>query len=135
MKKILALIGVFLMVISCEPETEETKMHLELLPVESVVMPTEFYANTNNDIIIKFFRPTSCHGFDGFYYEKDGLTRTVAIQSVVIEQDNCTNLTDQGLEKVLQFEPTETGTYLFKFWKGKDTNGDDIFEEISVDVQ
>ncbi len=129
------LIGIFLLVISCTPESDEPEFHYELLPVESVDMPTELYVNTENQIVIHYLKPTSCHGFNGFYYDKDEFTRIIAIQSYVLEQDNCTPLTNQIVEKTLKFKPTETGTYLFKFWKGKDTNGDDIFEEISVDVQ
>lgn len=135
MKKIVALIGVFLMLISCSTETDEPKVHYEVLPIDSVVMPTDFYVNVENEIIINFLRPTSCHGFDGFLYEKDGFTRTVAVQAFVVEQENCTVLTNAMSEQTLKFKPTEIGTYLFKFWKGKDTNGNDIFEEISIDVQ
>lgn len=136
MKKIVALIGIFLLTISCSTETEsDPNVHYELLAVDSVIMPTDFYVNVDNEIIIKFLKPSSCHSFDGFYYEKDGFTRTVAIQSFVVELPNCTTLTGEIVGKMLKFKPTETGTYLFKFWKGKNTSGDDVFEEISVEVQ
>lgn len=136
MKKLIALFSVFFIVVSCSFEDKnDTSVHFELLPIESVEMPADFYAGTENEIIIKFLRPTSCHGFDGFYYEKDEFTRTVAVQSFVLEQSGCTALTNQILEQTLKFKPSDPGTYLFKFWKGKDSNGDDIFEEISVDVQ
>lgn len=136
MKKLITLLSVFFIVVSCSFEDKnDTSVHFELLPVESVEMPVDFYADTDNEIIVHFLRPTSCHGFDGFYYEKDEFTRTVAVQSFVLEQSNCTTLTNQVLEQPLKFRPTDPGTYLFKFWKGKDTNGDDVFEEISVDVQ
>jgi hypothetical protein len=123
------------LMISCSTETNEPNVHYELLPVDSVVMPTEFYVNVENEITVSYLKPTSCHGFDGFYYKKNDFTRTVAIQSYVIEQDNCMNLTAAFSERVLKFKPTEIGTYVFKFWKGKDINGDDVFEELSVDVQ
>lgn len=135
MKKILALIGIFLLVVSCSPESDEPKVHFELLPIESVEMPVEFHVNTENEIKLHFLRPTTCHGFNGFYYGKEDYTRTVAIESYVLEKNDCAPLTNQELIETLRFKPTETGTYLFKFWKGKDTNGDNIFEEISVDVQ
>jgi hypothetical protein len=136
MKKLIALFSVFFIIVSCSYEDKnDTSIHFELLPIESVQLPTDFYVDTENEIIINFLRPTSCHGFDGFYYEKDELTRIVAIQSFVLERDDCVALTNQIQEQTLKFKPTETGTYLFKFWKGKDTNGDDIFEEISIDVQ
>lgn len=135
MKKILALIGLIFVISSCSVnDNEEKKVHYELLPVDSVEMPTEFYVNVENEIIIKYLKPTSCHGFNGFYYEKDGFTRTVGVQSFVIEQDNCTALTNVISEQILKFKPLAAGTYLFKFWKGKDTNGNDVFDETSVVV-
>ena len=135
MKKIAALIGIFLLVISCSTESNEQTIHYEVLPVDSVIMPTEFYVDVENEITVKFLRPTVCHGFDGFYYEKDGFTRTVAIQSFVFEQGNCSETVTELSSQILKFNPTETGTYLFKFWKGKDTAGQDVFEEFSIVVQ
>ena len=135
MKKIVALIGIFMLMISCSTNDDQPNVHFELLPVESVVMPAEFYANTENEIKISYLQPTSCHGFDGFYYDKVDTTRTVAIQSFVLEQSNCTTLTNEIKEKSLMFKPLDPGTYLFKFWKGKDSNGEDIFEEYSIVVQ
>ncbi len=134
MKKIAALIGIFLLVISCSTDVEESKVHYELLKIDSVVLPTEFYLNQENDIQINYIRPTNCHGFNGFYYEKNGLTRIVAVQSVVFEQNNCTTLTNTISSQTLHFNPIVSGNYLFKFWKGKNSNNEDIFEEISIIV-
>jgi hypothetical protein len=134
MKKLLVLTCVFLLSLACSPESDTTKIHYELLPVASYEMPSSFTANQDNNIQISFLRPTSCHGFDGFFYEKNENTRTVAVQSFVLEQSNC-NPTTQNVIQTLKFHPTASGVYLFKFWKGKDTNGDDIFEEATVEVQ
>lgn len=135
MKKLIALFTLFFIVSSCNIESDSNKLYYELLPIESVEMPTEFHVNEENPITIKFLRPTSCHGFDSFYYEKEGKTRTVAIQSFVLEQNTgCETLTNSVLEQTLRFLPTETGTYTFKFWKGKDANGNNIFEEIVIEV-
>jgi hypothetical protein len=134
MKKLLAFICVILLSVSCSPETDETKIHYELLPVASFEMPAVFTLNADNNIQISFLRPTSCHGFDGFFYEKNENTRTVAVQSYVLEQNNCVPTT-QNVIQTLKFHPTTSGVYIFKFWKGKDTNGDDIFEETTIEVQ
>lgn len=135
MKKIIALLGIFLLVISCSTDNNDPNVHFELLPIESVVLPANFSVNNVNEIEVNFLRPTNCHGFDGFLYEKNDLTRTIAVQSYVLEKDNCAPLTNQIITQKLNFKPLETGTYLLKFWKGRDANGDNIFEEISVDVQ
>lgn len=135
MKKLIALFTLFFAVTACDLESDNENIYFELLPVDSVIMPAEFHVNTENNITVKFLRPTSCHGFDSFYYAKDEFTRTVAIQSVVIVGNNgCTTLTNEVSEQILQFKPIETGTYTFKFWKGKDSNGENIFEEYVIDV-
>lgn len=134
MKKLFTLICIFLLSYACSPESDETKIHYELLPVESYEMPNVFTSNTDNNIQIKFLRPTSCHGFDGFVYEKNENTRTVAIQSYVLEQSNCSP-TAQSVIQTLKFHPTASGIYLFKFWKGKDANGVDVFKEVTIEVQ
>lgn len=135
MKKIIALVGLLLLTISCNVESDPPKYHYELLPVASYELPTDFYVDTENEIVINYSNPSNCHVFDGFYYEKAGQTRTIAVQTSVIEQNNCTTLTNQIVAKTLTFNPTETGTYVFKFWKGKDLNGVDVFEEVAIDVQ
>ena len=56
------------------------------------------------------------------------------MQNYVIEQDDCQPITNITRQEVLKFKPTEVGTYTFKFWQGKDTNGDDIFLEIERPV-
>ncbi|NHM02710.1 hypothetical protein [Flavobacterium difficile] len=135
MKKIIAFFSILFVLISCTPESSNPKVRFELLPIESVVLPTSFNVNEVNEIEVNFLRPTTCHGFDGFLYEKDGLTRTIAVQSFVSEQNNCEALTNQIVTQKLNFKPIQTGTYLLKFFKGTNANGSLIFEEVSVDVQ
>ncbi|SEP89881.1 calpain family cysteine peptidase [Flavobacterium urocaniciphilum] len=135
MKKLIALFSMIFIITSCSLESNNQNIYYELLPVDSYVMPAEFHVNTENLIVVKFKRPTTCHAFDHFYYELDDFTRTVAIQSIVIEGNSgCTALTNEIAEQTLRFKPTETGTYTFKFWKGKDSNGQNLFEEVVIDV-
>jgi hypothetical protein len=134
MKKFLAIIYIILLSVACSPDSDQTKIHYELLPVASYEMPDVFTLNADNNIQIGFLRPTSCHGFDGFLYEKNENTRTIAVQSFVLEQSNCTQ-TSQEVIQTLKFHPTRTGLYVFKFWKGKDAVGEDIFEETTIEVQ
>ena len=63
-------------------------------------------------------------------------TRTIAIQSIVMNQSNCTEISaeEPSLEATLNFSVVYNETYLFRFYKGKDENGEDIFEEVEVPV-
>ena len=135
MKKLIALICIFVLSISCTQEPDGPRVRLELVPVETVVLPTTFTANTVNEIEVTYSRPSSCHGFEGFYYTKDADTRTIAVLNYVIEEQGCLPLLNQLQTQILRFKPATAGTYLLKFWKGKDANGVNLYEEFSVVVQ
>lgn len=128
MKKIIALIGIFLLVISCNTEDDEPNVRYELLPIETVVIPDTLLLGDENIITVKYLQPTTCHEFRGFYYEKKGLTRTVAVETSVTETNDCQN-SSLLVEKELKIVPLEAGTYTFKFWQGKDSAGNNIFLE------
>ena len=134
MKKIVALIGLFLLVISCNPETDEPNVRYELVPIDNVVIPDELYFGEENIITVEYSRPTTCHGFNGFLYEKEDFTRTIGVQNYVVENPDCQVVTGEVIEKDFVFQPTATGTYTFKFWQGKDSNGENVFLELQRDV-
>ena len=135
MKKLIALICIIVLSISCTQEPDGPRVHFELLKVESVVLPTTFTVNTVNEIEVTYSRPSSCHGFEGFYYTRDGFNRTIAVLNYVIEEQGCLPLLNQLQTKILRFKPATAGTYLLKFWKGKDAAGVNLYEEFSVVVQ
>ena len=135
MKKLIALICIFVFSISCTQESDGPRVHLEFVPVESVVLPTTFAVNTVNELEVTYLRPSSCHGFEGFYYTKDDFNRTIAVLNYVIEEQGCLPLLNQLQTEILRFKPATSGTYLLKFWKGKDANGVNLYEEFSVVVQ
>ena len=134
MKKIFLLLAIVLAFAGCDLEDEGIKIHSELLPIESVTLPTEFKKDSIYELPFTYINPSTCHVFERFYYEKDSNKRTIAVLTTVIEQDNCKGVTVNPLEKFLSFKPTTESSYVFKIWKGKDTNGNDVFEEIEIPV-
>ncbi|WP_313806095.1 hypothetical protein [Flavobacterium sp.] len=130
------LIGLVFTLSSCSLDDGKEDVSYELLPVNQVVMPESFKANKENPIEIKFIRPTSCHAFNSFYYDKTGNIRTVAIESIIYTNNGCEPLTvDNIAVQTLNFKPETAGEYTFKFWQGKDDNGEDIFLTYDIIVQ
>jgi hypothetical protein len=118
----------------CAPEPENTRFHLELLPVEGATFPDKFVKNEVYEIPITYKRPTTCYVYDGFYYDKNANIRTIAIQVAVLEQGNCVTALQNPVQEILKFKPTTETSYIFKLWKGKDAAGADTYQEIKVPV-
>ena len=134
MKKIVLFLSIVFLITSCSPVDDGPNVHYETLPIEDVVIPYSFTIGETYPIGIKYYRPTSCHGFNGFYYDKELNIRTIAVQSVVVESSTCETLTNDLVEDVLYFKVTSNGSYIFKFWQGKDAQGQDMYLEIEVPV-
>ena len=134
MKKIAALIGIFLLAISCSTDDNEPNVNYELVPIQNITIGDELYFGEENIITIQYLKPSTCHGFNGFVYEKDGFTRTIGVQNYVVERADCQAVTGEVIEKNFVFQPTAIGTYTFKFWQGKDANGENIFLELQREV-
>lgn len=134
MKKIIALLSLFLVITSCSVSNDEPNFHYELLPIQDVEIPTEFVMGETYQITLWYYKPSTCHGFGGFYYEKNLNERTIAIQSIVQDESTCTPLTNELVSATLDFYVTNNGSYVFKFWQGVDDNGEDVFYEVEVPV-
>jgi hypothetical protein len=134
MKKFVLLLLATSIFWSCSKEDNNPKFHLEILPVQSITLPLEFNKDEVYEIPVSYSRPSNCHAFEGFYYDRKLNIRTIAIQTSVLEQSNCELALQNPIEAILRFKPTTETSYIFKIWKGKDINGANIFEEITVPV-
>ena len=134
MKKLVLLLSLLFVFNSCSLD-DEPNVEYVILPVESVEMPVNFNVNVINQIKIKYRRPTTCHLYDGLYYNYEGITRIVAINAVKLKSNTCENAIEEGpYEVILDFKPTESQTYLFKFWTGTNASGVDEYLEYEAIV-
>ena len=133
MKKLVLLLSLLFAFNSCSTDDGDN-FRFELLPVESVEIPNEFTLGETYEITIRYYRPSTCHAFNSFYYEKNLNTRTIAVESIVFEQDGCEALESVLVEKKLNFHVTNNGSYIFKFWQGTNEAGEDIFLDYEIPV-
>ena len=138
MKKLVSIVLALFLLNSCSVDQDEQPNYtVSVLPIESVIMPTvstTLPAPTTYPIIIKYKNPNSCTRYNGFYYKKDSNIRIVGITASVL-QENCTPLTGAPLEVELKFLPSNTGKYIFKFYKGKDAAGNNLFVTDTIPVK
>lgn len=121
---------------SCSLTSESTPVDTqELLPIEDITIPEEFVLGETYEIAVTYLRPTTCHAFNDIYYLKQGNERTIAVVSTVFSSNgNCETLNDTILGATFDFEAEESGSYIFKFWKGKDAEGQDTYLTVEVPV-
>lgn len=133
MKKFALFFIAILTLNGCNVEDNNPKFHYEILPIESYTVPQSFVLGQTYPIKVKYKKGTSCNQFQGFYYEKNLNKRTVAIQTVVYENPKCLADTT-SVEVSFNFYVTSNGSYIFKFFKGVDEAGNDLFHEVEIPV-
>lgn len=119
----------------CDLEDEKNDFFYEFVPVESVDIPDQFTRGDTVPITTFYFRPTDCHSFGGFDYDRSNNERTVTIVNVVLENRNCNDLDPTDLLEVsFDFNVGTEESYIFKFWQGRNEQGENQFLEIEVPV-
>lgn len=135
MKKIAALITLLFMLNSCMPEDDGLKYSFELVKIESVELPAEFSLGQVYPITVHYKLPTSCHFFNNLYYDKNLNVRTIAVECAVADRNDCQDLPNQTAEYTFNFEVTSNGgSYIFRFYQGKNEAGESQFLEYEVPV-
>ncbi len=134
MKKIVLFLILITSFLSCSIDNDNPSYTYHVLPVDSYVVPASFTLGQTYEIKLKYQKPSSCHIYQGIYYDKNLNTRTIAIQTAVQNNQACTTEVPPISEVSFNFIVTNTGSYIFKFYKGKDADGKDIFENVEIPV-
>ena len=133
MKKLFALMLLAVIISSCSLD-DGTNFHFEAVPATGATLPDSFQLDETYEIKVQYVRPTSCHFFEGYDYRKTGTNeRTITLVTSVFDDPNCREL-DEELEVSFDFIVINTGTYTFRFWQGKDANGNDTYLTYEVPV-
>lgn len=133
-KRVLTVVLLTLTLVSCSLDTDDdNNIVLVSLPIKSAEVPDSFTFGQKDTLKVFYDLPDNCHSFNSLYYQQQDTARVVAINALQNLNGTCTGT---AVEKEYEFEVTvsQEQDYLFKFWKGKDSNGDDIFDEVVVPV-
>jgi len=133
MKRFFVSLVLIFLVVSCSTDDDANNFKLETLPIKEATVPAEFIFGSMHDITVKYDLPSGCHSFYDLFYQHEGTSRTVAINSLVNEGVACTD-DIREIEYTFKVNVVQREDYTFKFWKGVDSDGENIFEEIIVPV-
>lgn len=133
MKKTALLLFGLLVFYSCLNSDNPRDFKYEYLPIDEVKTPANFTFGQIDTVKVKYTLPNSCYSFDRMYYETNDTIRTVAVTAFVALESPCTEMASQE-EHSFTIRVSQKEDYVFKFYKGKDSNGENIFEEVIVPV-
>lgn len=135
MKQLFLLSILAVSLISCSIDDDSTgEFYTEILPIESVEIPTEFTLGETYEISVSYLRPSGCHNFYDFYYTSDLNQRTIAVINSVYPNQACETFENELVDVSFNFKVTSNGTYIFRFWQGEDDNGNDLYYIVEVPV-
>jgi ABC-type dipeptide/oligopeptide/nickel transport system permease subunit len=131
-KKILILTVVIFSMFSCSVD-DNNNFEIETLPVKTAEVPDAFVFGNTYTLTITYDLPSNCHTFFELFYQHEGSSRIVAVNSLVNTNLACNDEVTE-IEYSFEVRAIQVEDYTFKFWKGKDNSGNDIFEEVVVPV-
>ena len=113
---------------------DDPNYRYEYLPIDSAITPESFTFGETDTITMTYFLLNGCYSFDQIYKEVKGTTSTVAVSAIVELDLFCT---EALIEEQTKFtvKATQKEDYVFKFYKGLDSTGSEIFEEVVVPVK
>jgi PBP1b-binding outer membrane lipoprotein LpoB len=134
MKRFFLITVIALILTSCSLDDDSNNFELKTLPIKEAEVPVEFIYGRTYDIMVTYDLPDGCHSFQSLFFQQNANERIVAINAL---QDLVSACTEAIIEENHTFELTalQEADYVFKFWKGVDENGDNIFEEVTVPVK
>ena len=120
-------------IISCSNDDGDEIKEINRVSIDSVLIKKDTMNVRDIQNIITYSKyQRNCEGFYGYNYEKDNFNRVVSNHKFKTD-GACGETISAGT--FFNFQPVETGTYTFKFWKGKDASDVDQFIEKTIVVE
>ncbi|MFY0627437.1 MAG: hypothetical protein JXR07_14140 [Reichenbachiella sp.] len=136
MKYYIPLFLVTFLFFGCDDDEDENdhEYHLEYINVTSAQLPAEFIFGRTYRITAQVELPNSCYFYYNQYdYFYEGTSRLIYPIGHVDDGIPCTlNISEATMTIPVSVQQTEP--YIFKFYQGEDTDGQDLFLTIEVPV-
>lgn len=132
MKKIYLLFACSLFFFACSDD-DLPIFELRILPIVEAKTPASFEYRTSDTIVVKYNLPSNCYTFRSVYYQYERNARIVAINALFDTEISCTQAIVEKEIKI-PIHVLQEENYLFKFYKGKNNDGEPIYEEVEVPV-
>lgn len=131
MKKILFLLVFSILISSCSED--DITFQRALIPIDEASIPDSFTLNQTETITVSYTLPDDCYNSPRLYYAYQGKARIIAMEALKNIVGPCSNTPSQ-MELEIPILIQQEHEYLFRLYKGKASNGQNLFEEYIVPV-
>ena len=136
MKKLLVLLLTSILFYSClAGPIDSVDFRYENIPITEAIFPANFTFGQEAFITLKYTLPDSCYSFDRVSSETEDGTIIIAITTEVALDKACAEVAVEGEEKISIIpNQNQIREYTFKLFKGTNSNGENVFEEVVISV-
>jgi len=127
MKKCIIILSLTLLQ-GCSIDDNSDGVIQDLAPITSVNIPTSFVASQTYEIVLNYRRPSDCHYFAGLdISQKQNEVTIGVVNHSKTSSSDCSKNGDLSKTTSLNFVVERNDFYIFKFWKGENSVGEDEF--------
>lgn len=134
----LSSVTLALIIGSCSLDDDGANFHYAPLEIVDAQVPDTFEFGNVYTINVDLLRPDDCTLADRFDVRRSATdstnVRTVSAIGIVLDKNECDTV-QQEIQDSFQFEVIYSKPYIFKFYKGDNTNGEPEFFELKVPVK
>ena len=128
MKKTVIILSLIALLQGCSVDDNSNGIIQDLAPITSVNIPDSFVNSKSYEIGLNYRKPSSCHYFAGLdITQKNNEVTIGVVNHSKTSSSNCPGNGDLTQMTSLKFVAERNDFYIFKFWKGENSVGEDEF--------
>lgn len=137
MKRLFVVLVLCFLIAGCSKDDSSPgpSFVFESMAVNDVQVPEEFVFGQTYTISMFYRVPSTCYSFHTIVIEEEGNQKTMTILNSVLTNVLCEPYDNVTSEASFDLNVNSYEPYVFRFWKGKDINGQDDYYIVEVPVR
>lgn len=137
MKPLFVVLCLSIFLFGCSPDSSnpEPSFYTIAMPVSDVDVPQEFTYGQTHTVSVMYRVPNTCFSFNTMVIEGEDNEKTVTVINTVLTNVLCEPYDNVISEASFDLRINSYEDYVFRFWKGKNVNGEDDYYVVEVPVR
>ncbi|MBU2525691.1 MAG: hypothetical protein KKC03_03715 [Bacteroidetes bacterium] len=126
------VLSVCLFLLACQSD-DDGSLRPDLIGIREVIAPESLMVGEKAVFILRYDRPTDCHGFLRFDTAQTDAQLRVGLVAGVFGT-NCQPVDEPAREIPFELVPKQPGNFTVSFFSGQSTDGEEAFISFNFDV-